>query len=79
MQEAVTDLTWQKEPSVSIRWIVILSLVTNVVFLTSANHILGVISEEEGGTGTDSRMMMLMTTLKTMVVRMRMIRLVMRN
>ena len=77
MQEAVTDLTWQKEPSVSIRWIVILSLVTNVVFITSANHSLGVISEEEGGTGTDSRMMM--TTLKTMVVRMRMIRLVMRN
>ena len=39
MQETVTDLTWQKEPSVSIRWIVILSLVTNVVFLSSANHI----------------------------------------
>ena len=39
MQEAVTDLTWQKEPSVRLRWIVILSLVTNVVFLSSANHI----------------------------------------
>ena len=58
-----------KEPSVIIRWIAILSLVTSLVFLSSANHI----SQRK------TRMMMLMNTLKTMVARMKMIPLVMRN